>query len=210
MPLKLDPTDWKLKRIHERLSKLGISLDSPKVGYFAYVCALEGVDSELRANGDAPDKWNDSVCVITVDSTGLTKKSTLYTCTTEPGRYYVQNRLNPKGAAFAQIDTIHKNIWVRGSHKDQPNCLIQIGAPITVVRDNNNSFGRSSSDPIETGYFGINFHHTKNNFNKASIGLWSAGCLVVPKTNEHQAMMTVINGAENRRVSYILLDGTKV
>lgn len=197
--------DVVLNKVLNRCKELGIKFTKPKTGYQAYVVGLEGCNTDFTSNSDQPDRWNDATFVLKIHASGKVTRTDLFACTTEPGKYYVRHRLNPLGGAFTQIDMIHKDVWMRGRHKDQNNCLIQIGNEITVVRDNNNSHGRSQSDPTQKGYFGINFHHTKGNYSKSSIGRWSAGCLVVPNVQQHQHMMGHINKAVNKKISYILL-----
>lgn len=210
-PLPPRPTDTTpLGRVLTRLTELGIKLTKPTKGYNAYMLGLEGCNSDFSASNDALDGWNDAVGVLCVDSDGHVKLSQLFQCTTEPGRYYVQNRLNPEGAAVALIDYLHKDIWVRGAHKDQQNCLIQQGAEISVVRDGNGNGRRDASDPIRKGYYGINMHSTKGNYDIKSIGRWSAGCTVIPNVQQHQYIMGIVNKAENKKISYILLDRSKV
>jgi hypothetical protein len=207
-PKPIDTTP--LGRILTRLAELGIKLTKPTKGYNAYMLGLEGCNSDFSVSNDALDGWNDAVGVLCIDSNGQIKLSQLFQGTTEPGRYYVQNRLNPEGAAVALIDYLHKDIWVRGAHKDQQNCLIQEGAEISVVRDGNGNGRRDASEPIRTGFFGINMHHTKGNYDIKSIGRWSAGCTVIPNVQQHQYLMGIVNKAENKKISYILLDRSKI
>jgi hypothetical protein len=204
------PDNTPLSRVLTRLTELGIKLTKPTKGYNAYVIGLEGCNSDFSVSNDALDGWNDAVGVLCIDSNGTVKLSQLFQGTTEPGRYYVQNRLNPEGAAVALIDYLHKDIWVRGAHKDQQNCLIQEGAKISVIRDGNGNGRRDASEPIRTGFFGINMHHTKGNYDIKSIGRWSAGCTVIPNVQQHQYIMSIVNRAENKKISYILLDRSKI
>ena len=202
MPLK----DMVLVKTMFRLKELGIKLEKPSSGFRAYIIGFEGCDIDFSINDDAPDLWNDAVMAVYIDSEGNISRSKLLRGTTEPGRHYVKNRLNRNGAAFVAIDTIHKEIWMRGTHKNQPNCLIQIGGAVTVYRDANNSHGRSKSDPTETGYFGINLHSTAGGFNSKSIGRWSAGCCVVKNVSQFQKLMKKVYQANQTKFSYILLD----
>lgn len=200
-----EPSDnTHLGRIKRRLRELAITLVKPTKGYNAYVIAFEGYNTDLKANGDKPDAWNDAVCVLAIDTNGKLEISDIFKCTTEPGRYYVANRLNPKGAAFVLTDTLHKDIWVKGTHKDQPNCLIQSGNTIKVRRDLNGDSIRGTSEPLEEGWFGINFHHTKGNYDPKSIGRWSAGCCVLPNPQQHKHLVNIVSQAQNKKISYVI------
>lgn len=191
------------ERILVRLKELNINL----IDGFT-VIGVEGVNKDLTRNNDDPDEWNDIVFGITKNKNQINIVGP-YTCTTEPGRYYTKNRLSPKGAAFVKLDVKHEGIWQLGRHKDQPNCLIQTGAPITVIRDAAGD-GSRTGDREETGWFGINLHHTKGNYNKNSIGRWSAGCCVIPSPQQHQEIINAFKASKQSKCSYILLDGSKI
>lgn len=200
-----DVDNTHLGRITRRLRELNISLIKPTKGYNAYVIAFEGYNTDLKANGDKPDAWNDAVCVLAIDANGKLEISDIFQCTTEPGRHYIENRLNPKGAAFVLTDVLHKDIWIKGTHKDQPNCLIQEGNTIEVRRDQNGDGIRGTAEPLDEGWFGINLHHTKGNYDPKSIGRWSAGCCVLPNPQQHRYLVDIASKAQNKKISYVIL-----
>lgn len=202
------------KRVLARMDALDLTrkLAIPSKGRTSYVLALEGVGIDLKRNDDALDGWNDAIGVLSVLPNRRVLIHSLYAGTCEPGKYYTRNRLNPLGAARLQIDTIHADIWKVGKHRDQDNCLIQIGAKVLVTRDKNGD-GFRTNDPTTLGHFGINFHHAKNRFNTSSIGRWSAGCVVIPRVNEHQLCMLKLKGSNagtRGTYSLIMLDGSQL
>lgn len=132
---------------------------------------FEGLNPDLvTINNDRIDAWNDVRSVIGADG------SVYLSClaTTEPGRHYTDNPLNPKGAARIKFGQYLES-WCMGFHKsDRHPALVQC-APLQVYRDKNKD-GFRTGDAIDTGHFGINQHTTS--YARASIGYDSAGCLV--------------------------------
>ena len=142
---------------------------------------IEGVNPDTFAlNSDTENYWNDTRNLILEDGTVVMSAQ----ATTEPGTYYTDNPLNPKGAARIAFGH-YKEAWAFGMHKKQ-KALVQVGE-ITVHRDLNKD-GVRTGDKTYTGLFEIN-QHTTGDSPYASIpdlvGRWSAGCLVgkVPKTH---------------------------
>lgn len=141
--------------LKHRLNELGINLYSGgKNGFGATIVAVEGVNLDLTPHADAPDKWNDIVMTVLAYPDGKWKIIGPFICTTEPGRYYTVNPLNPMGAAYVKLDVKHNGIWKVGWHKNQRNCFVQTGGPITVIRDSNRDGKRGSNEREQTGYFG--------------------------------------------------------
>jgi hypothetical protein len=114
-----------------------------------------------------------------------------WVATTEPGRPYTMNPMNPKGAARIALGQYKS--WVVGTHvgasgNDPHEALIQC-APIDVYRDSKKDFKREGR--IYTGIFGVNQHWGYDR-PKDDVGTASAGCLVGEKRDGHRAFMAVI------------------
>ena len=151
---------------------------------------LEGADEDGTPNANTPNHFNDRRLVIQIGADGVPKIIGNWQGTTEPGRYYTLNPMNPKGAArlaFGQYCA-----WQVGKHgTSRPHeALVQTGGAVTVCRDFNKDF-RREGDKLDTGYFWINQHHgfdyPVNDIVKAS-----AGCLVGRSSAEHQEFMKII------------------
>jgi hypothetical protein len=112
--------------------------------------------------------------------------------TTEPGRFYTENPLNPEGAAriaFGQYKS-----WRVGIHKAHTptghEALVQV-APLSVHRDLNKD-GSRTGDKIDAGSgFAIN-QHSGHNADANNIGRASAGCLVGRSDAEHKDFMKLV------------------
>jgi hypothetical protein len=102
----------------------------------------------------------------------------LFEATTDPGLFWLQNPMNPKGTAIVkegQYPGSHK----LGKHNDQYKALQQCGN-ITVIRDYNRDGSLDyQSDRLDTGNdFCINIHRARLNGKSVLVDKWSAGCQV--------------------------------
>lgn len=152
---------------------------------------VEGVNADGTLNNDAPNKFNDRRIVIEIDD-GIPVIVGNWQATTEPGTYYTDRPLNPRGAARIKFDQFKS--WRVGRHKNQYPALSQVKA-LTVHRDRDRD-GFRTNDSLHTGLFGINQHHA-NDAPRHDIGKWSAGCLVGRLKAEHNEFMKII--MEDRR-----------
>jgi len=133
-----------------------------------------------------------------------------YDCTTDPGKYWVENIMRKEGVA------VLKEGQFRGSHKirlhqGRYEALGQNG-PVTVYRDANkdNKFDLSDNN-TQTGLFGINIHRaTKWGGKKSSqVDKWSAGCQVIAANDDWHEFMDICRVARDKwgnSFTYTLLD----
>lgn len=164
---------------------------------------IEGMNADGSLNSDQLDLWNDVVLVIR--DTGEILVSAV--ATTEPGRYYTKNRMNPRGAARLAIGQ-HKDAWAFGYHnydKSHP-ALVQVG-PVTVHRDNN-ADGFRTADVTDVGLFGVNIHGTLDRHSANSVGRWSAGCVVSRDWPKHLTILKFMRDSGRPLITFTLLDGT--
>jgi hypothetical protein len=138
-------------------------------------------------NDDAPNRFNDARFVIRfVEDKPVIAGA--WDATTEPGKYWTENRMNPKGAA--RIAFGQYRAWQVGIHNSHHEALVQTGGPVTVHRDDNEDYIRPG-DKTDTGYFGINLHHGYD-LPRDDLGRSSAGCLVGRTVAGHQDFMRLV------------------
>jgi len=162
------------------------------------IAVLEGCNPDGTVNNNEPDRFNDMMLVW--DSLNDTPRL-LYSgvCTSEPGRYYTMNPMNPAGAAriaFGQFTA-----WQFGFHqwrKDHP-ALVQV-RPIPVHRDANKDFKRTG-DNVQVGLFGINIHDGRDTPVGGSIGRHSAGCIVTPSVAQFTRFLDVLRNSNEFKVN---------
>jgi hypothetical protein len=147
---------------------------------------LEGVNPDGTANDDRPDVFNDLRMLIRVEN-GRPVAERIWEGTTEPGRYWTVNPMNPLGAARIAFGQYYA--WRVGIHNGSHEALRQV-EPVTVHRDLNKDYMRTN-DRTDTGVFFIN-QHWGYDMPVSSLGNSSAGCLVGRTKNGHRDFMRIV------------------
>ena len=149
---------------------------------------VEGIDPDGTRNADAPNEFNDLRLVLQLNRAGTVQITDSWEATTEPGRHFTLNTLDPLGAA--RIAFGQYKAWSVGTHMaGRPTAheaLVQT-APIRVHRDLNQDFERTG-DQVFEGLFGVN-QHWGYDLPRSDIGRASAGCLVGRTKAGHRAFM---------------------
>ncbi|MDR7117684.1 peptidoglycan-binding domain-containing protein [Caulobacter sp. BE254] len=149
---------------------------------------VEGMNPDGQVNNNRPNEFNDVRFTIGVTSQGTPQVLGAWDGTTEPGRYWTMNPMNPLGAA--RIAFGQYKAWTVGTHhSNSPSAheaLVQ-SAPVTVFRDLNRDFQRQG-DRQDVGVFAINQHWGYDNPAK-DLGNSSAGCLVGRTKTGHRQFM---------------------
>ena len=158
---------------------------------FLNLVYVEGANKNGTLNDDAFNKFNDRRLVLTIES-GKPQLVFNVLATTEPGKFFTDNPMNPNGAA--RIAFGQYKAWVVGIHNiSKPNrheALVQKGM-LSVHRDKNKD-GKRTGDPLDAGdSFGIN-QHSGFNADLNNIGRASAGCLVGQSHEEHKQFMALV------------------
>ena len=141
----------------------------------------------IRSNNNkVTDKYDD---ILVVDyNTDNGHKRVCYTITTEPGKYYMQNLCNPKGAAIL-VPGQYRGCWQIGLHHGKYKALCQRKA-VKVYRDNNKDMiYNMTPKSIDKGIFGINIHRSNKTCICNTIDKYSAGCQVFNDPVEFNAFM---------------------
>lgn len=138
------------------------------------------------SNNKVTDKYDD---ILVVDyNTDNCHKRVCYTITTEPGKYYMQNLCNPKGAAIL-VPGQYRGCWQIGLHRGKYKALCQCKA-VKVYRDNNKDMIYNMTPKnIDRGIFGINIHRSNKTYICDTIDKYSAGCQVFNDPVEFNAFM---------------------
>ena len=141
----------------------------------------------IRSNNNkVTDKYDD---ILVVDyNTDNGHKRVCYTITTEPGKYYMQNLCNPKGAAIL-VPGQYRGCWQIGLHHGKYKALCQRKA-VKVYRDNNKDMIYNiTPKSIDKGIFGINIHRSNKTCICDTIDKYSAGCQVFNDPVEFNAFI---------------------
>lgn len=151
---------------------------------------LEGVSAQFERfwlNDNNVDEWNDMRLLLEVKN-GEPDIVLACEATTGPGKYYIDNPMNPAGTA--RIAYGQYKSWVVGKHKGTQEALVQ-SKPVLVYRDVNKD-GKRDGDKLHVQEYTINQHTTTPMYNGASVGRFSAGCLVGKHYGSHMVFMARI------------------
>lgn len=160
---------------------------SPEMCNIVYV---EGMNPDGTKNSDEFNGWNDRRMVIRIAPGGRPEMLVNDQSTTEPGRFYTFNPLNPRGAA--RIAFGQYKAWVDGFHNGRQPALVQ-RERIKLHRDLNQDGLRNRRDPIDIGKsFGINQHSTRPGSPPQYVNSYSAGCLVGRRWDWHLSFMDIV------------------
>lgn len=162
-----------------------------------------GIRNENRIAG----KFDDTFCVAYIDING-NERVFVCPCTTDPGPYYLQRTLTPKGCAILKPGQ-YLGAYQIGLHRGYV-ALRQI-KPVTVFRDNNkNTILDWSAVPTETGMFAINIHRNLAGGIAKEVGQFSAGCQVIQSADDHAYELSLVRRQKlvigTDIVSYTLLE----
>lgn len=146
---------------------------------------VEGMGPDGEKNDNTPNRFNDGRFVLTLDADKW-KILGAWEATTEPGKYWTENRMNEKGAAHVKPGQY--KAWQVGMHHSH-EAWVQTGGPVTVCRDDNEDNVRDG-DEEDTGDFGINMHGGYD-LPKSDLGRSSAGCLVGRSMEGHRKFMSI-------------------
>ena len=113
-----------------------------------------------------------------------------YEITTDPGKYWLENPINPKGTAVL-VPGQYRSTWQLGKHQGKYEALVQ-RKKVTVYRDNNKDEVIDYNNITllaDEGFFGINIHRSNPYDQSYVINKWSAGCQVFKKVDDYNKFM---------------------
>ncbi len=119
----------------------------------------------------------------------------IWSATTDPGLYWLQNPMNVKGTAILVPDQ-YRSAYQLGLHRGKYEALVQ-SRELRVYRDENED-GTIDMRPetIESGLFGINIHRASADRRSIVVDKWSAGCQVVAGPADFAKLMDICKLAE--------------
>lgn len=132
----------------------------------------------IRNDNSKPNAFDDTLCVLFKDEYD-DETLICFSCTTDPGSYWLKNPLNVKGCAIMK-EGHYPDVYKIGLHKGY-KALEQIGK-IWFVRDNDkdNELDFDAKTEINE-VIKANIHHAALPENSTLVDKWSAGCQVINK-----------------------------
>ena len=117
-------------------------------------------------------------------------------CTTEPGKYWLENPTNVNGTAVL-VPGQYRSVWKIDLHQGKYEALCQRNGTVKVYRDDNkDDIIDCDPDSISEGYFGINIH--KAGAHSTQIDRWSAGCQVFANESDFDEFMVICRKAREK------------
>ncbi len=159
---------------------------------FSYKLNIVGVRNPDKESNE----FNDTLIVVYRDEK-FNSQIKIYPFTTDPGTYWLNNPMNPKGTAIV-VEGQYLNLWDIGLHKGY-EAFVQVGE-IEVYRNNNNK---------EKGIIGINCHRSNPYTESTLVKKSSAGCQVHKAVKNHLEVMEIARISKlkyNKLFNYTLIN----
>jgi hypothetical protein len=151
----------------------------------------------IRSTANEKNKFDDFIGIVDGENTYW------FNCTTNAGRHWLLNLMNPKGCAVLKPNQ-YLNAYKIGLHKGEYKALVQY-APVEVYRDNNKNEIAEEIGVVDKGLFGINIHRANPNATSSLIEKWSAGCQVINNPVQFENFMNRIQSSGMNYFTYTLL-----
>lgn len=177
-----------------------------KKGYKVFTRPYELNIVGRRSPSTIPNQFDDWLFVFWKDENQkwVGKK---YPITTDPGTYWLNNPMNPKGTAILK-EGQYVDAYERGLHKGQYSALVQ-RKPVVAIRDyDRNNILDWSNGKEDKGMHGINIHRSKKVGTKTFIDRDSAGCQVFANGEDFEEFMRLVDKHADlyKKFTYTLID----
>ena len=142
----------------------------------------------VRRDNQGTNEFDDFMLVLYREEELMIQKR--YPITTDPGQYWLEHPMNPKGTAIL-VPAQYRGTWKIGKHQNSYEALVQC-KPAKVWRDNNkdNIIDYNNITLIsDKGYFGINIHRSNPYDQSYLVNRWSAGCQVFKRIAEYDEFL---------------------
>lgn len=161
----------------------------------------------VRADSVKPNSFDDTIYVFFNNQDGQLVEHR-FPATTDPGTYWLNNPMNPKGTAILK-EGQYLNAYGLGLHRGKYLALVQ-KRPVTVLRDyDRNAVLDFLNGKEDSGLFGINIHRASETGTTRTVDKFSAGCQVFANATEFVLFMSLCERHRNlygNQFSYTLID----
>jgi len=150
----------------------------------------------VRRDNAGTNEFDDFFVMIYRDKK-LNEVCKVFPVTTDPGEYWLENPINPKGTAVL-VPGQYRGTWQLGKHQNNYEALVQ-RKEVKVWRDNNKDkvIDYKSFHTISEGYFGINIHRSNPYDKSYLVNKWSAGCQVFQSVDDFEEFMKICKKSAN-------------
>ena len=151
----------------------------------------------IRRDNTGTNEFDDFMVAIYRDKR-LREICKIYPITTDPGEYWLENPINPKGTAIL-VPGQYSGTWKLGLHQGKYEALVQ-RRPVKVWRDNNKDSVIDypyAHAQVSEGYFGINIHRSNPYDKSYVVDRWSAGCQVFQAIDDYKEFMDLCKSSSD-------------
>jgi hypothetical protein len=143
----------------------------------------------IRSKNTRSNRFDDEIHVFY--KTGPVKwRYHVYKATTDPGTFWLENPLDPKGTAILAQGQ-YADAYAIGLHRGLYPALVQV-RPVTIIRDyDRNAILDFLNGRHDTGEFGINIHRASAKGSTKYIDQYSAGCQVFENADDFGRFMAL-------------------
>ena len=145
----------------------------------------------FRSKNELPNTFDDELHVFFKTSKARFSKWMyfVFKCTTDPGTYWLNNPMTPKGTAMLAPNQ-YKDAYKIDLHRGKYYALCQKLKKVNVIRDyNRNALLDFYNGNLDRGMFGINIHRARQTGTTYTVDNFSAGCQVFQKASEFNFFM---------------------
>lgn len=148
-----------------------------------------------ETHDDVTNKFDDKITVSFKDEKGEWKYYE-FDCTTDPGKYWVENIMNKSGVAILKEGQYRGSHTIR-KHQGKYDALCQKGV-VKVYRDKDmdNEYDLLEEN-VNEGIYGINIHRATASGTSKQVDKWSAGCQVIASSNDFKTFMDIMYKAKS-------------
>lgn len=165
----------------------------------------------FRSNATTPNQFDDELHVFfNTKQSGRPKWAYfIFKCTTDPGTYWLDNPMNPKGTAMLSpgqyVDTYKIDL-----HRGKYYALCQRLGKVEVIRDyNRDAILDFYNGKPDSGKFGINIHRARRSGSTLKVDNHSAGCQVFKNADDFNFFMRLCEmhrELHGNKFTYTLID----
>jgi hypothetical protein len=135
-----------------------------------------------------------------------------FPATTDPGKHWAENLMNPNGVAIL-VPGQYRGSHAIGQHRGKYSALKQINN-MKVYRDKDlDREYDMEPDSIREGTFGINIHRASEWGKSTQIDKWSAGCQVLADNYDFKRFMELADrssGIWGNKFTYTLIESKDI
>jgi len=160
----------------------------------------------VRTSDSRANSFNDYLHVVYKNTKWIER---IYSITTDPGIYWLENPSRVEGAAILAPGQ-YRSVYKIDKHRGKYDALCQRNGKVKVWRDaNRDDVLDWHQGDVHEGYYGINIHRSTASGISTNVDKWSAGCQVFASSKDFNEFMYVCKQAKERwgnSFTYTLLE----